>query len=122
MKKIWSLAFVLVLMFSAQSVSANTMDKTPAMDNESRMMDSNSIDLNTNRSTATDMRNYNNSVHSNNLRSNDMTNNQTDRYRANATNFRANAVDNDRGTDWSWLGLLGLAGLFGLRSRQREES
>jgi len=123
MKKIWSLAFVLVLLMSAQTVSANKMDKTPAMDNESRMMDTNKLDISTDRSTLNDVNNYNNSIHSNGLRPNDITDNNTDRYRANATNFRANAVDNnDRDMNWSWLGLLGLAGLFGLRSRQREES
>lgn len=37
------------------------------------------------------------------------------------TNYRANATtvdDNDFG--WGWLGLIGLAGLFGMRSRERD--
>ncbi|WP_317971050.1 WGxxGxxG family protein [Paenibacillus sp. CCS19] len=39
----------------------------------------------------------------------------------NANNYRANAAD-DNDFDWGWLGLLGLAGLFGLRSRDRERT
>lgn len=37
-------------------------------------------------------------------------------------NYRANAAADDNDMDWSWLGLLGLAGLFGLRNRERERS
>lgn len=39
----------------------------------------------------------------------------------NANNYRVNAAD-DNDMDWGWLGLLGLAGLFGLRSRDRERT
>ncbi|MGO4372764.1 WGxxGxxG family protein [Paenibacillus sp. 2TAB19] len=35
-------------------------------------------------------------------------------------NYRTNAVDNDDGFDWGWLGLLGLIGLAGMRNRGRE--
>ncbi len=31
-------------------------------------------------------------------------------------------ADTDRGTDWGWLGLLGLSGLLGLIPRKREEN
>ena len=31
-------------------------------------------------------------------------------------------ADNNGGTDWGWLGLLGLSGLFGLIPRKREEN
>ena len=31
-------------------------------------------------------------------------------------------ADTDRGTDWGWLGLLGLSGLLGLIPRKREET
>ncbi|QKS46460.1 WGxxGxxG-CTERM domain-containing protein [Paenibacillus cellulosilyticus] len=34
-------------------------------------------------------------------------------------NYRATATDN-RGFDWGWLGLLGLFGLAGMRSRSRD--
>jgi MYXO-CTERM domain-containing protein len=38
-------------------------------------------------------------------------------------NYRAQAVsDENRGTNWSWLGLLGLIGLTGLRKRSSERS
>jgi MYXO-CTERM domain-containing protein len=37
-------------------------------------------------------------------------------------NYRTNAATNDNDTDWSWIGLLGLAGLFGLRGRNRERT
>ncbi|CAH1192029.1 hypothetical protein PAECIP111892_00826 [Paenibacillus auburnensis] len=38
-------------------------------------------------------------------------------------NYRAQAVgDNDRDTNWSWLGLLGLLGLAGLRKKSHERS
>lgn len=40
----------------------------------------------------------------------------------NANNYRTLANDNDNDMDWGWLGLLGLAGLFGLRSRDRERT
>lgn len=40
-------------------------------------------------------------------------NNTSTRYRANAT------VDNND-FDWGWLGLLGLAGLIGMRSRESD--
>ncbi|MFC4809355.1 WGxxGxxG family protein [Paenibacillus sp. GCM10023250] len=46
----------------------------------------------------------------------------TDRYHAASTtggDFRANAVNDDNGMDWDWLGWLGLLGLFGLRGRSR---
>jgi MYXO-CTERM domain-containing protein len=39
----------------------------------------------------------------------------------NANNYRAKATD-DNDFDWGWLGLLGLGGLLGLRSRDRERS
>lgn len=29
-------------------------------------------------------------------------------------------INNDEGFDWEWIGLLGLAGLLGLRRRERE--
>ena len=32
------------------------------------------------------------------------------------------SADTDRGTDWGWLGLLGLSGLLGLIPRKREEN
>jgi MYXO-CTERM domain-containing protein len=41
--------------------------------------------------------------------------NNTNTYQGN--NYRTTAADND--TDWGWIGLLGLAGLFGLRGRNR---
>jgi len=45
----------------------------------------------------------------------------TDNMNMNSNNYRATAAgDND--LDWGWLGLLGLAGLFGLRSRDRERT
>lgn len=34
--------------------------------------------------------------------------------------YRTTAVDTD--SDWEWIGLLGLAGLFGLRGRNREQN
>ncbi|MBY0599023.1 WGxxGxxG family protein [Bacillus bingmayongensis] len=37
----------------------------------------------------------------------------------NTTNDLNNARDNDN-NNWAWLGLLGLAGLFGLRRREKE--
>ena len=40
--------------------------------------------------------------------------------RLNANNYRTNAVDNDNDFNWSWLGLLGLIGLAGLRNRGHE--
>ncbi|MNU08609.1 hypothetical protein D3C72_2547310 [compost metagenome] len=44
---------------------------------------------------------------------------QTGRYRATAT---TNATDNDNDTNWGWgwLGLIGLLGLAGMRSRSGE--
>ncbi len=42
---------------------------------------------------------------------------QTGRYRATAT---TNATDNDNDTNWGWLGLVGLLGLAGMRSRSGE--
>lgn len=39
-----------------------------------------------------------------------------------ANNYRTLANDTDNDMDWGWLGLLGLAGLFGLRSRDRERT
>jgi MYXO-CTERM domain-containing protein len=39
-----------------------------------------------------------------------------------ANNYRTNAAATDNDTDWSWIGLLGLAGLFGLRSRDRQRT
>ncbi|MCA0757171.1 WGxxGxxG-CTERM domain-containing protein [Paenibacillus sp. N4] len=38
-------------------------------------------------------------------------------------NYRTNAAaTNDNDMDWNWLGLLGLAGLLGLRGRNRERT
>ncbi|WP_138751648.1 WGxxGxxG family protein [Paenibacillus sinopodophylli] len=44
------------------------------------------------------------------------------RRNLNANNYRTNAVDNDNDFNWSWLGLLGLIGLAGLRNRGRERT
>ncbi|CAM4280635.1 hypothetical protein FHS16_002217 [Paenibacillus endophyticus] len=44
------------------------------------------------------------------------------RTNMNANNYRTNAVDNDNDFNWSWLGLLGLIGLAGLRNRGRERT
>ncbi|NBD24418.1 WGxxGxxG family protein [Paenibacillus glycinis] len=44
----------------------------------------------------------------------------TNSYNATSTaggNYRANAVNDDNGMDWDWLGWLGLLGLIGLRGR-----
>jgi MYXO-CTERM domain-containing protein len=41
--------------------------------------------------------------------------------RQTASPNRAN-TDNDRDRDWGWVGLLGLAGLLGLRRRDHTES
>lgn len=38
----------------------------------------------------------------------------------NNNTYRTTAVDTD--SDWEWIGLLGLAGLFGLRGRNRERN
>lgn len=37
-----------------------------------------------------------------------------------ANNYRATATNDDRGFDWGWLGLIGLFGLAGMRSRSRD--
>ena len=36
------------------------------------------------------------------------------------TNYRANAAVDDNDFDWGWLGLIGLAGLVGMRGRERD--
>ena len=46
------------------------------------------------------------------MNSNDMRTNNV-----NTNGYNTNAVGNDNDTDWGWLGLLGLAGLVGLRRR-----
>ncbi|MDM5337275.1 WGxxGxxG family protein [Fictibacillus enclensis] len=38
-----------------------------------------------------------------------------------ATRNVSTANNNDNDTNWEWLGLLGLVGLFGLKRRDREE-
>ncbi|WP_028611084.1 WGxxGxxG family protein [Paenibacillus harenae] len=37
-------------------------------------------------------------------------------------NYRTTAATDGNDMDWGWLGLLGLAGLFGLRNRDRERT
>ncbi|MFC6331614.1 WGxxGxxG family protein [Paenibacillus septentrionalis] len=113
MKKLISLAFAFALLFTLPSVSAHAMTNNQTNAKQSRMTDS----------TINDVNNYQtNDGAANNFRANNTTNNQSDRYRATANNYRTNAVDNDRGNNWGWLGLLGLTGLLGLRSRQRERT
>lgn len=51
----------------------------------------------------------------NNMNTNDMNTNNV-----NTNSYNANATRNDNDTDWGWLGLLGLAGLVGLRRRNPE--
>ncbi|WP_054024968.1 WGxxGxxG family protein [Bacillus sp. FJAT-28004] len=53
------------------------------------------------------------------LDNNRMINNGTD---MNTNNYRTNAATDDNDMDWGWLGLLGLAGLIGLKSRDRERT
>lgn len=53
------------------------------------------------------------------LDNNQMVNNGTN---VNTNNYRTNAATYDNDMDWGWLGLIGLAGLIGLRSRDRERT
>ncbi|WP_052380478.1 WGxxGxxG family protein [Paenibacillus camerounensis] len=46
------------------------------------------------------------------------TSTETGRYRATSTT--TSATDNNRGSNWGWLGLVGLLGLAGMRSRSGE--
>lgn len=36
------------------------------------------------------------------------------------TDYRANAAVDNNDFGWGWLGLIGLAGLFGMRGRERD--
>jgi len=130
MKKLSSLAFVFALLFSLSSIPAYAMDNTGMSGNQTRSTDSfnNVNNYQTNDGVTNDYRannvnnyRYNDGV-TNDYRAHNVTNNQAHRYRATANNYRATAVDNNRGSNWGWLGLLGLTGLFGLRSRERERS
>lgn len=49
---------------------------------------------------------------------NDNVNNRNNVNTYQGNNYRTAATDND--VDWGWIGLLGLAGLFGLRGRNRD--
>jgi len=129
MKKLSSLAFVFALLFSLSSIPAYAMDNTGMSSNQTRMSDSTynmnnyrSNDGVTNDYRANNVNNYQTNTDgvTHDYRANNVTNNQAHRYRATANNYRTTAVDNNRGTNWGWLGLLGLTGLFGLRSRERE--
>ncbi|MCM3636050.1 WGxxGxxG family protein [Paenibacillus camelliae] len=122
MKKVWSLAVVFALVLSLTSISAYAANNNPMDHKQSRASDSTKSNMNNYRANddGNVNGNTNNELRANN--NNNMMNNQTGRYNANSTNYRATAVDNDRGTDWGWLGLLGLTGLLGLRSRSRERT
>ncbi|MEF2247930.1 MULTISPECIES: WGxxGxxG family protein [unclassified Paenibacillus] len=102
MKKICSFAFTFTVLLSLLSSPAYALDN-----NQTNVIQN--IDLTTHQ-----MNNYKSS------------DGGMDGYRvdgrSNINNYRTSAVDNNRGTNWSWIGLLGLAGLFGLRNRERERS
>ena len=49
-------------------------------------------------------------------------NNPGDNTNLNSKDYRTNATTDDKDFDLGWLGLLGLTGLFGFRSRDRERT
>ncbi len=148
MKKVWTLAFAFVLMLSLLSIPAyalandqsagfRTNDGTDSPFNPIppvkplntlRPIDGTINPLNTSRPIDGAVNPLNTS------RPIDGTYKRTDGYRPHSTmneyktnrihtnNYRTTALDNNRGTNWGWLGLIGLAGLFGLRSRERGRS
>lgn len=95
MKKICSLLFVFAILSSALSI--------PAFAQESNRVDMMAMDNSTSNAT--------------------MSGYGTDRaLNMNANNYRTNAATDDNNNNWGWIGLLGLAGLFGLRKSNRERT
>lgn len=127
MKKMCSLAFAFVLLFSLASIPAYAMDNDQVnaiQTTTTELTPNNNMNMNNYQSND----GVNNRYRTNNYQSNDGVNNDyrmnnitNDRYNTTANNYRTTATDNTRGNYWGWLGLLGLAGLLG-RSRQRERS
>jgi|GEM_PF-2413713 hypothetical protein len=104
MKKKWLPIFGLaacLMMSSNAPAFADTTRMNNTLGNDIRQGVNEGINT-TNRALGTDMNYVGNG---NNVRTN---------------NYRATAANNDRGFDWGWLGLLGLFGLAGMRSRSRE--
>ncbi|KQO04619.1 WGxxGxxG family protein [Paenibacillus sp. Leaf72] len=94
MKKLFPLLFTLVILSSALSIPAFAQG-TPSLSHATNNSQMNSYGTNNNTEGNTNL---------------------------NANNYRTNATTDDNDFDWGWLGLLGLAGLFGLRSRDRERT
>ncbi|WP_054023677.1 WGxxGxxG family protein [Bacillus sp. FJAT-28004] len=107
MKKIYSLLFAFTILSSALCF--------PAFAEQSNQVDRMTTDNNrmnsygTNNTTTNQINGYGDGYGANNTG-------------MNANNYRTNATTDDRRNNWGWLGLLGLTGLIGLRSRDRERT
>lgn len=113
MRKLFTIAFAFAILLSLLSVPAY------ALTND-QMTQQTSVRKN----DGTPLNSFipNDVTNTNNYRTNNVTNDRMNTYGLDGNNYRATAVDNNRDFNWSWLGLLGLAGLFGLRNRERERS
>ena len=113
MKKIFSLVFTFAILLSLLSIPAyalvnDQMNQT----NSYRANDHTNAPINT----------FIPQDGTPSYKTNNISNDRINNYGMNRNNYRTNALNDNRDFNWSWLGLLGLAGLFGLRNRERERS
>lgn len=126
MRKFFTIAFAFAILLSLLSVPAYALTNDQ-MTQQTNVRKNDGTPLNSfipNDVTNTNNYRTNNVTNDrmNNNRTNNVTNDRMNNYGLDGNNYRATAVDNNRDFNWSWLGLLGLAGLFGLRNRERERS
>lgn len=113
MRKICSLAFTFAILLCLLSIPAYALENDQ-MNRQTNVRNNDNSNNPINTSIPNDV--------TNNYRTNNFTNDQMNNHRSDGNTYRANAVNNNRNFNWGWLGLIGLAGLIGLRNRESERT